>query len=273
MNQDHVTDIANLRRDHEQTVRPKGDPMDAVDWRQSAEMLRVGELYLKKVPVIDICRQLGLNNTEFLRIMDRISVAWRRQGQFDAMQRVAEELAQLDRLQAMYEDAWERSKGKVTKTHRKIVPAKDNTKRPNPPSNLRFMRQSVHDPVGDIPDGEEIPVEQKYVISEMTEDTEVQVGDARFLDGMLKCIDRRVKLLGLDSPEKMMVALSDQRGSNPGNTPMEVRLEKYRGVLVAVVGGAKDGNPGQHDPGQPLDTERPASEASGVLDVPGRIRE
>jgi hypothetical protein len=75
----------------------------------------------------------------------------------------AEELAKIDRLEREYWDAWERSLG-VHKVHK-------------------------HRDGGRY-DGEEITVEED------------SLGDPKYLQGIQWCIDRRVKIFGLDAPRR-----------------------------------------------------------------------
>lgn len=95
-------------------------------------------------------------------------------------------------------------------------------------------------------------------------------GDAKWLRVILDCVDKRIKLLGLDSP--------DLRGGAHGHTApndqsIADRLSRYSGVFGFAVVTAENGTPDQPRLGESVDSERPPPEAGRVFDVDGRIRE
>lgn len=96
-------------------------------------------------------------------------------------------------------------------------------------------------------------------------------GDARFLQIVLDCVDRRIKLLGLDSPDLIGASTN---GDNPpdNNGSLADRLARYQNVLgIAFVGVA--GSPdGAASVGESVDSPRPAPETGTILDVDGRVR-
>lgn len=100
-----------------------------------------------------------------------------------------------------------------------------------------------------------------------------QVGDARYLDVVFKCVDRRLRLLGLDA-EEGSVAIGGGDGNGSVNDPLASRLARYRNSpqFNVVLVGRQDGAAfGQHS-GEPVDSERPAPEAGRILDVDGYVR-
>lgn len=66
--------------------------------------------------------------------------------------------------------------------------------------------------------------------------TEELAGDARFLQVALSCIDRRCKLLGLDAPDQVQVAVTKPTGLEDLSDD-ELRAAGY-GELRAISGGA-----------------------------------
>ena len=237
-------------------VRPPEDQLDEIDHVNSARELRISELYLAKRPVAEIMRLTGVTHWQYAQYMKQIAARFHEQAMRNGLERKGEELAQLDRLQAMYEDAWERSKSPRTTTKKKVVLRKKQKPQPNKDGIVELF-----------PDNG-----PTHEVAEVNTTEEELVGDERFLKGILACIDRRIKLYGLDDPDKLMVmSISDTNGSV---VDMEARLARYRNVLALPGGyrGDPSSDPGHHDPGEPMDTERPAPEAGGVLDVSGRVR-
>lgn len=108
---------------------------------------------------------------------------WRERAMHDTTAIASQELAALDVLEAEYWAGWDRSKGEKTKTK--------TEKRRTPP---------VARPGRPIA----VPVEDdRPTLLVIERDT--LVGDPRFLDGVLRCQERRAKLLGLDAPEKHII--------------------------------------------------------------------
>lgn len=238
-------------------IRPP-DGLDTNEHRVAALELRVSELYLAKRPVPEIMRETGVNYYQYTELMKRISVRFREQAMRNGLERVGEEILQLDRLQRMYEDAWEHSKTRKRKTRTKVAPI-----RKKPTKRADGITQ-----IGS--DEEETPT---HGVTERVTEEEEQIGDEKFLAGILRCIDRRVKLMGLDSPDKLIVGI--ENGVEGNGSVFEDRYERYKSILSLPGGHRRSANedPGEHDPGEPVDPNRPAPETGRVLDVSGRVRQ
>jgi hypothetical protein len=87
-------------------------------------------------------------------------------------QRTLDELARLDRLECTYWDAWERSKRDAEVRTAKTVKT------------------------------------AKGAREEASQREEGQCGDPRFLEGVFRCINRRIQLLGLDAPSAELLRLA-----------------------------------------------------------------
>lgn len=85
----------------------------------------------------------------------------------------AEQLAKIDALEQEYWEAWRASKGEQIKTRQKVD------------------------------DIEKLKRDKSSVAVESTTEKIISPGDKQFLDGVMKCIETRIKLLGLDAPQKM----------------------------------------------------------------------
>ena len=112
-----------------------------------------------------VARDLGVSRSQVGYDLDVVRRRWVQESltAFDA--RVAIELAKLDELERTYWEAWERSRGAFSKT----------TTRSR--QNVRLSTQG-----------------------EATVERNERDGDPRFLEGVLKCIDRRIRLVGADAP-------------------------------------------------------------------------
>ena len=234
-------------------IRPV-DHLDDIDHANAAKELRISELYLAKKPVSEIMRTTGCTYYQYTQFMMTIAEKFRAQAMRNGIEAKGEELSQLDRLQAMYEDAWDRSKRPKTKTSKKVVP---------------IRKKPVPNDQGII----EIGSGKTHEVAEVTEITEEYVGDEKFLKGILSCIDRRIKLWGLDEPDKMLIAL-EASGEGGSNVDIEARLAKYKEILTLPGGARRDphADSGHNHSGESVDPNGASPEAGGVLDVSGRIR-
>ena len=235
-------------------IRPAGDVLDDIDHANAAKELRISELYLAKKPVSEIMRLTGCTYYQYTQFMMSIAEKFRAQAMRNGIEAKGEELSQLDRLQAMYEDAWERSKRTRTKTSKKVVPIR---KKPTPGEN------------GIV----EIGPGRTHEVAELNTTEEEYVGDEKFLKGILACVDRRIKLWGLDEPDKMLIAL-EARGEGEQAVDIESRLAKYKEVLSLPGGARRDPyeDLGHDHPGKSVDPDGAPSQAGRVLDVSGRVR-
>jgi hypothetical protein len=193
---------------------------------------RMARLYLQGKPIIEIAHELGISEPTAGTYLREISQAWRESANVDFSLQRAIELEKLDQLEATFWEAWQKSLEDVTKTQLDAEPDASDTGGKMKPRRQRVTRTG-------------------------------STGNPAFLDGVYKCIDRRIKLLGIDAAERYVL---ESRGQTGGND-LEQRLSKYDGVfaigLVGVASPAIDGD----RLGESVDSERPASEASGILDA------
>ena len=124
---------------------------------------KVAQLALLGLGVAAIAARLGLRRTTIIRDLDLIQKEWVTAASKELPDWKARELARIDALERQYWEAWERS-------------------------------QAAHAQVAEEP-SEEPPARRRATLK-------APVGDPRFLAGIEWCIDRRCKLLGLDSSKK-----------------------------------------------------------------------
>lgn len=142
--------------------------------------LKVSDLYLRGEHQTAIAKELGVDQATISRDLTELRKEWLERSINNIDQKKAIELAKIDKLELEYWDAWVRSgeqfKSKVTKGRG----------------------------VGDT----------GRVVEQIIKN-EDRVGDPRFLDGVMSCIERRCKLLGLDAPTR-------GEYSGPGGGPLQI---------------------------------------------------
>ena len=137
--------------------------------QREADLLKVVELYVKGWSQSKIGKHLGFSQVTISNDLKLIHKRWKENTTLDLDDYKHKELAKLDRLEVEYWDAWEKSK-----EDSKVMTQRDGMT-PTGPTSSKEMRQQE------------------------------ETGDPRYLDGVLKCVDRRSKLLGLDAPVKTEV--------------------------------------------------------------------
>jgi hypothetical protein len=187
--------------------------------RTSSQILRdraeVARMYLRGISQSAIAailtreRERAGEDYEFSPNMVKIDLRelrkeWRESALLDFHARKAQELADVDQIEAAAWEAWERSHGETrimtTKTTAIVVEPKASRKR------SKFAEE--HFPEDDLTDGGGFE-------TEATERVEYLAGDARFLEVALKCVEKRCKILGLDAPVKVDVADVTDRPADP----------------------------------------------------------
>ena len=142
--------------------------------KRDADRRRVAALYLQGRYQVDIAAELGIDQSTVSRDLKAIRKEWRASSVRDFDEARAQELAKIDELEREAWAAWERSKAETRTVTRR--------------------RRQV--PAGDGTAGE---------LSEQSLKTEQRHGDISYWNAVLKCVERRCALLGLDEPQKLDV--------------------------------------------------------------------
>jgi transposase len=140
---------------------------------------QVSDKYLRGMPQMQIADELGVNQATISRDLAELRKEWLERSINHIDQKKAIELAKLDRLEVTFWEAWELSLKDV---------------------------ETITEEVGG-----------KYGPKTTTR-REGQSGNPAFLEGVLKCINKRCELLGLDAPKR--TELTGARGE-----PLKVHLE------------------------------------------------
>ncbi len=156
----------------------------------------ITQFYLRGATQANIAEQLGLSRQQIGYDLGKIQEGWRTQTALDLDVHKAQELAKLDELERTHWQAWEESK-----QDKKIETAKT----------------------------------YNHVNGAGTESTlrkESSVGNQSFLDGVLKCIGQRCKLLGLEVPPAVIQQnLINQVNIHPDEPVSPAQLAEYAEII------------------------------------------
>jgi hypothetical protein len=152
--------------------------MPRVDTTTEARRTEVARRYLRGEMQAEIARDYGVNQAQISRDLAVIRAAWLASAIRDFDTARAEELAKIDAVEAEYWLAWERSKkDKEIAVQETDGTQDERTKRPR--------------------------IKKAYLRKEG------QSGNPAYLAGVLSCIERRCKILGLDAPERFKIQWDD----------------------------------------------------------------
>jgi hypothetical protein len=198
-------------------------------------LAHISRLYFSGETIAGIAKELGMNKMTVADVyLLELRSRWRQSADMDFAERQALELAKLDALEAEYYKGWERSQQLKSTQKRVDVYGRNAEKRP----------------------------------SELETTTEQLVGDARFLDGIHKCIDRRCRLIGVDPETKIRLTTPTQEQTHD----LDIRLKRYEaqfGVSIHIgrLGADALTSVDEQRPDESVDTARSPSPAVGVSDV------
>lgn len=149
--------------------------------RSSAQVARdrrrAADLYLKGWLQVDIADELGLDQSTVSRDLKALHQVWLDAALVDFDQIKARELAKIDRLEREYWEAWDRSCRDIETVTEKGKAVRGATQ-PNQVEKV-VRRQG-------------------------------RACDARFLSGILRCIEKRCEILGLNAPVKQDLTSRDK---------------------------------------------------------------
>jgi len=122
---------------------------------------QVADLYLRGTPQYLIARQFNVHKGQITRDLQAIREDWKRAAALDFGERLAQELAKVDRLELEYWTAWDRSCKDAQVLLAETIKTADGSR------------------------------------AKTSKRVEGQAGDPRFLTGIQWCSEQRCKLLGL----------------------------------------------------------------------------
>ena len=161
------------------------------------DLYHIAEMYCKQLPQLEMVEELkkttGSEITQAVisRDIKEIKKRWAESEISNIDERIVQELTKIDLVEREAYLAWEKSKGsKFTISEKKVIATADN-------------KQTVVTDKGELV--VEPTNETQIGLAERTTKQEETVGDPRWLDIINKCIDRRIRLLGLDAPKKIII--------------------------------------------------------------------
>ena len=147
-------------------------------FQREADYERITSLYLRGWRQADIAAELGLTQQQVSYDLRTIQKRWRESTTMNLDEAKQKELSRIDELEREFWAAWESSKTERTKARQETDGTKDRSGKP--------------------------------IVKKSSMEKEQRDGNPAFLQGVLSCIDRRCKLLGLDAPEKSEVDLKSR---------------------------------------------------------------
>lgn len=175
--------------------------------RKPAEVARdrrnISKLYLRGKVQHEIAKELGISQATVSRDLKVIQEDWVKESAQALDQRKAIELAKVDALELEYWEAWKRSQQDAV-------------------SEVSEMSTDSG--------GQKIKKQKKV---------DGQVGDPRYLAGVMQCIDRRCQILGIDAPKKIDATTAGQPLTG------QVDEEKYTRAIHALAETIREALPGE----------------------------
>ena len=162
----------------------------------------IARLYLQGVIQADIADRLGMTRQMVGYDLKAIREAWLKSSLSNFNERIAVELAKIDNVEVEYWQAWQRSTQVKESSTAKIITDNEGKER-----NEAGTKQ------------------------------EQMTGDEKFLAGVRWCIDRRLKLFGLDAPIKI-----DWRQTLPADMDGDEVQQQFMDILRQAA--EADANPG-----------------------------
>lgn len=142
--------------------------------KRETDLIKLSEMYLTGHRICDISEEIGVHRETIRRDIKELHKRWKETQLNNLDEFKAKELAKIDELEVAAWEGWRRSVGKMTKmTHDK--------------------GQGGHGPID----------KKKGVVWH-------EAGDVKFLDTVMKCVEKRCKILGLDAPEKNETKFVDE---------------------------------------------------------------
>jgi transcriptional regulator with XRE-family HTH domain len=181
--------------------------VDSTDHARAKNRHEATRRYLRGELQASIAEALGTTQATISRWLSEIRREWQEDAKASIGEKVAKELAKIDELESTYWKAWCASCGQ----------------RENPFDSVAGIVEETRDEIGES---------KKAGIFEKSVSTKKRVvGNPAFLDGVFKCIDRRLKLLGADAPTKISETDPEGNPVRKGGLSDEAIREIERKIL------------------------------------------
>jgi hypothetical protein len=167
--------------------------------QQLRDRATIAELYLKGWSQIGIGEFLELNQSNISRELTKIKAGWKAETNRDYDLVVEEQLNRLSMIECEYWDGWQRSQV--------------------------IKEQTMQERMNEAVESSKAKVQRR---------TETRVGDPRFLEGIIKCVQERGKLLDLYPSH------SDRSETISGNAPPGLSVDAVQLIRAQILGVSTD---------------------------------
>lgn len=181
----------------ERDTETRGNQLVRTDFQRERDMEYEARMYLSGKTMAEIAEKLGISAGTVGRDIAAIRQEWQELRVADMNAALNIELAKIDALEQTYWQAWYDSQKRIVK--RKSTTDNQNQYRMNGQYGASETPRRVKSRQVDI----ETP----------------NTGNPAFLSGVERCIDRRIKLLGLDAAPKQAISTAPGDGSK-ANEPV-----------------------------------------------------
>lgn len=177
-------------------------------FQREKDLQTIASLYLRGVFQADIAAKLKVSRQQIGYDIKELQRRWQQSALVDIDAAKGKELAKIDETERQAWRGWRRS----------VVESEKHMKMARDADGVRFI--------------------------ESREEKEKQVGDPRYLQIVLACVDRRVKILGLDAPKKLIIDDWRDEARKNGISDVENLFEQLVQAAVdrASQGGSVDGS-------------------------------
>lgn len=184
-------------------------------FQREADLERITAYYLKGWRQSAIAAELNLAQSQIAYDLKTIQTRWRTQTAINLDEAKQRELARIDELEREYWQAWESSKTERTKARQESGDKKDANGRP--------------------------------IVTKASMEKEQRDGNPAFLQGVMTCIDRRCKLLGLDAATRNEISgpsggpIQTEQSTKPDLAKLTAdELRQWRAMLLKATDGTAD---------------------------------
>jgi hypothetical protein len=167
--------------------------------QQLRDRATIAELYLKGWSQIRIGEFLELNQSNISRELTKIKAGWKAETNRDYDLHVEEQLHRLSMVELQYWDGWQRSQV--------------------------IKEQTMQERMNEAVESSKAKVQRR---------TETRVGDPRFLEGIIKCVQERGKLLDLYPSH------SDHSETISSNVPPGLSPDAVQLIRAQILGVSTD---------------------------------
>ena len=177
--------------------------------QREAHLLTVADMYLTGSPQSTIAEKVGVSRQMVGAYLKKLQARWQAQANEAIDARKARELARLDRLEREYWLGWERSQ-----------------------RDAETVKQKQ------IGKGELAKIQAEKV-------SRGQAGDPRYLEGIMGCIEMRLKVVGGFAPTKVDLTwqeVLEKNGLNPGDAFEQLVAAAYANATATDGGGSSAGS-------------------------------